>query len=157
MRDRKPLEVDGQADARTADARTADARMADARAAEPRALRPDSPLENPPENPPENSGENPPEARVGAEEIRRAALGQGFASDGRRRRSLHTATVAFKVRPGIPDLLEDICYLRRLKKQELFEEMLAAWLDAADTPELAAKYRRITGRRTTDHRTMEEG
>ena len=131
MRDRKPLEVDGQADARTMDAR-----MADARAAEPRALRPDSPLDSPPEN--------PPEARVGAEEIRRVALGQGFASDGRRRRSLHTATVAFKVRPGIPDLLEGICYLRRLKKQELFEEMLAAWLDAADTPELAAKYRRIT-------------
>ena len=126
MRDRKPLEVDGPVDAR----------MADARAAEPRALRPDSPLDSPPEN--------PPEARVGAEEIRRVALGQGFASDGRRRRSLHTATVAFKVRPGIPDLLEDICYLRRLKKQELFEEMLAAWLDAADTPELAAKYRRIT-------------
>ena len=136
MRERKPLKVDGSGDVSgdvsmdgSPDGRTADTGA--------RTLRPESAPESAPERP------------VGANEIRRAALEQGFASDGRRRRSVHTGTVAFKVRPGMPDLLEDICYLKRLKKQELFEEMLAAWLDAADVPELTAKYGRITGRRVT--------
>lgn len=124
MRERRPLKVERPEGA-----------ASDAPAARRRALRP--------EQKPERQAGHQPGNR--AADIRHAARGQGFASDGRRRRSLHTGTIAFKVRPGMSDLLEDICYLRRLKKQELFEEMLAAWLDAADTPELAAKYRRIMG------------
>ena len=127
MRERKPLKVDGSADNRTADSPTADNGVT-----APRTLRPES------------APKAPSQRAVGADEIRRVALEQGFASDGRRRRSVHTGTVSFKVRPDIPDLLEDICYLKRLKKQELFEEMLATWLEGAGVPELTAKYRRIT-------------
>ena len=146
MRERKPLKVEGATEGPMD--RSTDERMANAGA---RTIRPARTPASAREMAP--APETAPERQFGADEMRRAALEQGFASDRRRRRSVHTGTVAFKVRPGMPDLLEDICYLNRLKKQELFEEMLAAWLNAADICELTAKYEQITGRQLEGQQT----
>lgn len=87
-----------------------------------------------------------PKTQIDPKRIEQAALDHGFATDGggrRRRRSVHTDTIAVKVRPGMRDLIEDMCYFRRLKKQELFEAMVHAWLQTEDMPELRDKYHTI--------------
>jgi len=55
----------------------------------------------------------------------------------------YTTPMGFRAREQMKELIDDICYFKKLKKQILFEQAILAFLEQEEMTNLIEKYRAI--------------
>lgn len=87
--------------------------------------------------------------KVDKEAIEKVAEKQGFTKrepDNKKKMSVYKEQFNARCREGINDLSSDILYFQKIKKQELLEEALLAYLEKNKLDNLIAKYQAIISR-----------
>lgn len=77
--------------------------------------------------------------------IKKIAKNHGFTSrePGLKIENPYTTPMGFRTREEMKELIDDICYFRKLKKQVLFEQAILAFLKQEEMTDLIEKYRII--------------
>ncbi len=77
--------------------------------------------------------------------INKIAKNHGFTSrePGAKIENPYTTPMGFRTREEMKELIDDICYYKKLKKQVLFEQAILAFLKQEKMTDLIEKYRII--------------
>lgn len=77
--------------------------------------------------------------------IKKIAKNHGFTSrePGVKIENQYTTPMGFRTREEMKGLIDDICYYKKLKRQEFFEQAVFAYLKQEEMTDLIEKYRII--------------